>query len=168
MRPSLRSATRSVSQRSIQATRRLREVLALDDLKFLATAIAEVAAEEAAGNPAFAARIRATYHELEALRPPQRTPRGAHGAPGTPGAVLVPLHAIDDGKEIDPYAPPDPYFLRDLYGDPQLRRALERYSLARLQEAATAIEQGHPGTKPRNRGRKAAIIDYIVAHVSGA
>ena len=153
----------TIQQRSVEATRSLREALGLDDTKLLGTALAEVAAEEARHNPDFAQRIRQTYAELEQVNS-SRT-RAAR-TPSNIAPELIPLRTIE-GLRFDPHAPIDPYMLQNIYGDAQLRHALERYSLARLKEAATLVEERNPGTRPASRAKKDAIIDYIVEHVAG-
>ena len=64
----------------------------------------------------------------------------------------------------DPTAPVDPYFLKRLYGDAQLRVALSRYTGPRLAEAVRAVQARHAGTKPAGRSR-AEMIAYIEQHV---
>jgi hypothetical protein len=152
-----------MQQRSVQATTSLREVLGLSDTKILSTALAEVAAEEARHNPDFAQRIRETYAELEQLNTSRAT---RSRKPATLHSELIPLRSIE-GLRFDPHAPVDPYMLQTIYGDAQLRRALEGYSLARLKEAAALVEERNPGTKPTSRARKDTIIDYIVECVAG-
>lgn len=163
MQTTLNRVPQTVQERSVDATRHLRETLGLDDLKLLATALAEVAVAESAQRPEFANRIKSVYAELQALK---ATPRRSSKA-AKPSTKLVPIVAIDDVR-IDPHAPLDPYFLKRLYGDSQLVAALDGYSLAKLKEAAAIVEQKHVGTKPKSKARKADIINYIVEHVAGA
>jgi hypothetical protein len=147
----------------VAATAHLREVLGLDDLKLLSTALAEIVADEAARNPGFANRIRSVYQELVSLKAtrPLRSPTTK------PADVdLVPIGSVEHYKH-DPYAPLDPNYLYQVYGAAQLRAALSRYSLATLKEASARIEEKNPGTKPTSRARKDAIIDYIVEHIAG-
>lgn len=152
----------TIQQRSAEATRVLREVLGLEDLKLLAAALAEVAADEAAHNHQFAQRIRETYHQIEEMKRP--TPKPVRR--NEPLAKLVPI--VPPGEiRIDPHAPLDPYILIRLYGGHQLRAALDGYTLASLKEASATTQERNPGTKPTNKGRKDAIIDYIVEHVAG-
>lgn len=128
--------------------------LDLKDLKRLAAALAEAAAEEVVRNRAFADRVRALYAEVPAST---RKPPGVTAF----DIDLVPIRRIE-GREIDPAAPLDPYFLLDLYGPAQLEKALGLFPLAKLKEASATVERRHPGTKPTNRGSKAALIAYIV------
>ncbi len=152
---------RTAQQRAVAATRQLREATGLDDLKLLSTAVAELAAEEAARNPAYVSRLQAVYQELVSLH--STRPIRAQEASGV---KLVPIGNVAH-QAIDPHAPLDPYYLYDLYGPEQLRAALSRYTLARLKEGLPAVEQRNAGTKPASRARKDAIIDYIVEHVAG-
>jgi hypothetical protein len=63
-----------------------------------------------------------------------------------------------------PAAPPDPKWLIQVYGQRQLARALQDFSLDMLKLTADKVQAEHPGTRPANRGRKAAVIDYIVQY----
>lgn len=154
---------RTAHQRSVEATRQLRTILGLGDLKLLATALAEVAAEEAAKNPRFATKIQDSYRELESLVTVEQTraPTAAR-----PRAQLVPIRTFPGWH--DPLGPLDPYYLQRLYGDNQLALALDGYSLAKLKEAAAIVEQRFPGTKPKNRARKDSVTAYIVEKVTGS
>jgi hypothetical protein len=154
---------RTLRQRSAEATARLRDVLDLDDLDLLSTALAEVAADEAAQSPAFANRIRSVYKDLISLKE-TRPLRAKKTKPAD--VELVPVGRVE-GHEFDPYAPLDPGYLYQLYGAHQLRAALSRYSLVKLKEAAPNLEAQHPGTKLVSRARKDAIIDYIVEQIAG-
>jgi hypothetical protein len=66
-----------------------------------------------------------------------------------------------DESLIDPYGPPNPFGLQQLYGDEQLALALDRYAPARLRGAVPIVQERFPGTKPKSMS-KAAIIEYIV------
>ena len=153
----------TLRQRSAEATARLREVLDLDDLQLLSTALAEVATDEATRSPLFADRIRNVYKDLQSLKGtrPLRAKKKK-----TSEVELVPVGSVE-GRKFDPYAPLDPNYLYQLYGGHQLRAALSRYSVVKLKEAAAKIEKEHPGTKPASRARKDAIIDYIVEQIAG-
>lgn len=158
----LASKVHTVQQRSVEATSRLRTLVGRDDLKLLSTAVAEAAAEEAKQNSAFTQRVRALYDELASLKD-VRTSRSRKASEDD--VPLVPIGHIE-GRKIDPAAPLDPYFIFQLYGKDQLRRALSRYSLANLKEGLAQVERRNPGTKPRSRASKQAIIDYIFEHVA--
>lgn len=155
-------STRTLQQRSVEATRRLREVLGLDDLKVLSTAVAVVVAEDAARDATYADRVRRVYQDLLSLQ----ATRPVGGKKPKNDVMLVPVAGVDD-TTIDPYAPLDAYRLNAAYGPHQLRQALSVYSLAKLKQALAAVEGRNPGTKPTNRSRKDAIIDYIVERVAG-
>ena len=80
-----------------------------------------------------------------------------------PKPALVPVKNMD-GRFYDPFGPLDPYYLQELYGNHQLRQALDDQRTERLRQAARAVRSRNPGTKPRSDSR-AALIDYIVEHV---
>lgn len=153
----------TAQQRAVDATSRLRQVLEVDDLKMLSTALAEVAADEAKHNPDFARRIRDVYQELIDSAPKKRTPPAKETATGV---ALVPLPGTE-GLRVDPFAPLDPYLLTRIYGSHQLRAALGVYSLPKLKQALAVVEERHPDAKPKSKGQKQAVLDYIVEHVAG-
>jgi hypothetical protein len=153
-------------QRGIDATRHLNDTLRLSatasDTRLLGTALAEIVVEESARNPQLAARVRARYDELESLR---GAPRGGNAA--RTREVLPPLEPIRTDlpyRYSQPGAPPDPKWLIQVYGQRQLARALQDFSLDMLKLTADKVQAAHPGTRPANRGRKAAVIDYIVKY----
>lgn len=152
----------TLQERSIQATHELCEALGLgvvspSDLKYLALALMQVATAEAAQSADFATRIRKLYLSLL----PQKTSASSRTAGKR--SVKVQLTPIGDMDEslIDPYGPPNPFGLQQLYGDDQLALALERYAPARLRGAVAIVQERYPGTKPKSMS-KAAIIEYIV------
>ena len=153
--------SQTVQQRSAEATRTLRALLGLNDLKLLSASIAEAAAEEIVRNERFSGRVRNIYAELESK---QQTPTSHRRQ--THDVELTPLPGAEHVR-VDPFAPLDPFLLQRLYGSKQLRQALSVYSLSKLKEALSPVEERNPGTKPTNKGRKDAIIDYIVEHVAG-
>lgn len=161
MYTTLNRATMTAQQRGAEATRRLREVLGLSDLKVLATALAEIAADEAQHNVDFGDRIRHAYREIELLPTQNRSSRKIASKP-----KLIPI-AAPGVVDIDPHGDLNPFSLVQLYGANQLRAALTEYSLSRLKEASAIVEQRNPSTKPKNKSRKDTIIDYIVEHVAG-
>ena len=65
---------------------------------------------------------------------------------------------------VDPFAPPDPHDIIRVYGYHQLGRALQDYTLDMLKQTADKVQAEHPGTKPKSRGSKAAVIAYIVEY----
>lgn len=136
-------------------------MLGLDDLKLLSASIAEAAAEEIARNEQFSRRIRDLYAELASKQGVKRTSQIP-----VPAVELVPLPGSENVR-VDPFAALDPYLLQRLYGARQLREALSVYSLSKLKEALSPVEQRNPGTKPKNKSRKDSIVDYIVEHVAG-
>jgi hypothetical protein len=158
----------TLQQRGADATHQLRAALDLpadlNDTTILGTALAEAAAGEVRLNAQFRAEVRRRYDELTALRsvPAKRQP-------AKPKVVLGPLVAIrHTGAPIDPFAPPDPKTLMYVYGDDKLGRALHEYTLDDLKRTSATIEAAHPGTKPRSKAVKQAVIDYIVRYSTGA
>jgi hypothetical protein len=162
-RPSAQDIRNMVQQRGAEATRALREVLHLpanlNDTTILGTSLAEVAAREMRQNPRFASEVRKVYDELSALQRPagKRAQTKAGALP-----PLAPIRTDLPYRKSDPYTPPDPAFLTMVYGRQQLARALQDYTVDMLKQAAAKLEIRHPGTKPRNRGQKQPLIDYIV------
>src|SRR5262245_29752505 len=168
----------TMAQRQAAAFAHASDVLGLDDAKRLAAALAEVVVEELTHNAAFTARVRERYEALAPRKPAPATPRAK--APRAPKALesatprapkgeeqlpeLVPIRRIE-GREISLAGPLDPYFLQELYGDAQLARALDRYPLRKLQEAASLVEERHRGTRPAMRTDKEVLIAYIVAQL---
>jgi hypothetical protein len=156
----------SVKQRGEKATLSLRQALNLPvadgDTTAFAAALAEIASEESTRNARFADALRARYHDFMTQQPAAK--RGASKAELPP---LVPIRRIE-GYRADPFSPPDPHFLIQLYGDHQLDRALQDYTLDMLKETATNVQTAHPGTKPRSKASKQAVIDYIVRYSTGA
>ncbi len=157
-RPTLR-------QRGVDATRSLREALNLpadaSDASIMGTALAEAAAREIRRNPQFASEVRRTYDELAAMRRQSGTSSQPKAQQVPP---LVPIRTDLPYRKSDPYAPPDPAYLIQAYGRHQLPPALQDYTVEKLKMTAAALERQYPGTKPVNRGRKDALIAYIVEH----
>lgn len=155
-----------LKDRGAEATRYLRDALHLapdlNDLSILSTAVAEEAALECGRNSQFATGVRQRYDEMMALRTKTRKP--VRIKPELP--PLVPVGHMQPGEHIaiDPFAPPDPGFLTRVYGRAQLGRALVDYTLDMLKQTAAQVEANNPGTKPANRGRKDALIAYIVEY----
>lgn len=162
----------TLKQRSGESMRALRESLHLpeemNDPTVLGTALAEVVAEDyrLTPNPHFALAVRQRYSELlESRVKARRTGRQPQDL-----LPLVPKERPDHGYStkihVDPFAPPDPATIIDVYGRDQLARALQDYMLDSLKQTAAAIERANPGTKPSNRSKKQAVIDYIVTYWS--
>jgi hypothetical protein len=129
------------------------------DTGILGTALAEAAAEEGRRNLQFASEVRRIYGELlDQQRPAAARPARAPQPPLKPVRTDLPF------RPIDPFAPPDPQFLIQVYGRHQLEPALQRYNVSMLKRTVAVIEQQYPGTKPENRGRKDALIAYIMEH----
>lgn len=82
----------------------------------------------------------------------------------SPFAQLKPINPLD-GREINPTAALDPYFVLECYGPKQLTTALHAQSAANLHEAAEFIDEQHPGTLPGKNAKKAQLTAYILEHV---
>lgn len=134
--------------------------LDLHDLKRLSIALAEAAAEEVIRSRTFAERVRALYESV-----PATVDSRGNSSPSALTLDLVPIKPLD-GRWVDPSTPLDPYFVLDTFGPHQLERALAIFPLTKLKEASAAVEARNPGTKPTNRGQKAAIIAYIVEELT--
>jgi hypothetical protein len=152
----------TIQQRSAQATHELSEGLGLGpvspgNLKYLALALMLVASEEIARNPDFSERIRSLY---ESLLPQKGSARNTSGAKKPWHVHLTPIGTTDE-LLLDPYGPPNPFALQQLYGDEQLPLALGQHSPSELRGAVAIVQERYPGTKPKSMS-KAAIIEYIV------
>jgi hypothetical protein len=161
MSTSLAHKPLTFAQRAAAATQRVAEQQQLTDLKRLAAALAELAAEEVQRNPGFAVRLRGLYEDL-APQTKVATVRATKTAKA-PAKPLTPIKRIV-GFEIDPSAPLDPYFQLEIYGAEQLEAALRRHTKANLHEAAEIVQDRHPGTSPAGTS-KDALLAYIIAHV---
>ena len=151
----------TATQRATKASRQAAELLGLADAKAVSAALAEAALEGIRRNPSFAAHVRNLYGEITATAKPKRpTSRSA-----APDVELVPRKHIG-AREANPGAPPDPYYLLELYEADQLPLALGRYKVPDLKLAAELVQQRNPGTKPTNKGSRDALIEYIVQHVA--
>lgn len=155
-------------ERSAQATHALCEALGLgvvspSELKYLALALTQVAADEVVVNPSLAARVRELYLALV----PNKAAASRRSSGSRSWEVkLTPIGNMDESM-IDPYGPPNPFGLQQLYGNDQLQLALERYAPARLRGAVAIVQERYPGTKPKSMS-KAAIIEYIVRMLTAA
>lgn len=167
MSSAVSARTQTLRERSVEATRRLREALHLapdlNDSTVLGTALAEYVAERSRSDPYMAQELRQRYDELivHSGRPRARTSRQSEPVP-----PLVPVGRAQPGERltIDPFEPPDPAFLTRVYGHAQLARALERYGVDMLKLTAERVEREHPGTKPAHRGQRKPLVDYIVKY----
>ncbi len=162
--PSTATAKRlTVTQRVAQAAEVTAQHLHVDDSKRASAALAEAAVEELLCNPAFAQRVRGWYDEL-APAAPKRARTTAGRTQRTPKRELVPLRIVESG-EVNISAPLNPYLTYEMYGADQFADALREYSLSNLKEAVEIVQERNPGTKPRNKGQKEPIIEYLVQYV---
>ena len=159
MSVTLEPQSKTLQQRSTEATNKLKKLVGVDDLKILSAALAEVAAKEAEVNPQFAEKIKQTCSDF-ALNAKKSAATGKRS-----GIVqLVPTGTPTIGAaswtgELNPYR------LYQLYGAEQFHLSLEQYSLSTLKEGLELVIAKHPGTKPKTKSKKSDIIDYMVEYV---
>lgn len=156
-------------ERAALATRRLCEALGVDalkpkDLKHLSVALTEAATDEVDRHPEFAEQVLRIFHELAKPSVPKSAAKKSSSRSAKP--KLEPVGHVDPAL-LGPDMPLDPYVLQQLYGNAQLRLALDGRSLTALKQAVSIVQQRHPDTGPASRTQKAALIDYIVKYVAG-
>ncbi|MGZ3665605.1 MAG: hypothetical protein ACXVDA_14105 [Ktedonobacterales bacterium] len=169
MTASVDVAVLTEQERAALATRRLCEALGVGtlkpkDLKHLSVALTEAAIDEVGSHPEFAERVLRIFHEL--AKPSVPKPAAKKGASRPAKPKLEPIGHVDPAL-LGPDRPLDPYVLQQLYGNAQLRPALDGRSMTALKQAVSIVQQRHPDTSPANRTQKAALIDYIVQYVTG-
>lgn len=156
---------------SAVATTTLARVLAtalgLPDAGRVEAAALLVAAEEVEQSSHFAARVRAAYDLLPESKATRKATSGEDAVAKILSSTLTPVRYVE-GREINLAAPLDPYFLLEMYGANQLRQALDLFPLAKLKEGAEAVMVRSPGSKPRSRSSKAAVVDFIVEQLAPA
>jgi hypothetical protein len=169
------TTTMTIPQQTVQATHNLCSALGLgvlnaSQLRYLTLALTQVAAQEAGQSPTFADQVRARYLELAPMKPSRQTSgagrTSSRRSAGANRVKLVPVGTVDEAL-LDPYAPPNPFALQQLYGNEQLALALDRYTATKLKEAVTVVKDRFPGTKPK-RQTKPGIIEYIVGMLTGS
>ena len=79
---------------------------------------------------------------------------------------LVPIKEFP-GYRLDATRAIDPEFIKEYFGDAQLRTAFEMQPTDNLQESVDLVRLRHPGTAPKGTSKK-AMIDYIVQSVKDA
>lgn len=150
----------SLSQRTARALAQLGEILQRSDTKLLTAALVETAVGEMERNQAFARSVQLLYDALAATAKPTHPKPAAR-----PRKELIPI--VEAGEIVlDRIDRPDAYILQRLYGNEQLRDALDGYTLASLKEMAAEVTARNPGTRPFSLRTKASIIDYIVARLT--
>jgi hypothetical protein len=135
--------------------------LGLDDVRLASAAFIQTAIEGTQRNASFASRVQTLYRDLANAAKPGPTRQKKAAEP-----PLVPIREVP-GWDPDPASAPDPYKLCQLYGAPQLRRAMARYKLPDLLLAMKQVQDRNPGTKPMSK-KKDPVLDYIVQYVTGA
>jgi hypothetical protein len=150
------------TQRATEAARRASDILDIQDTKIVAAALAEEALSLLQRDTTFAAHVRERCAGMVSQRRIVE-PRERRRSPSR--VELVPIKALGP-REVNPAAPPDPYFLLELYGPDQLRLALSRYKLAELKQAAAVVQGRNPGTRPADKSRRDPLLDYIVEQVT--
>lgn len=147
--------------------RSLASALGLPDAGRAGVAALLVAAEEVERSSHFAARVRSAYDLLPAGKPTRGSASAKDAVAKILSSTLTPIKYVE-GCEINLAAPLDPYFLLEMYGANQLRQALDLFPLAKLKEGAEAVMVRSPGSKPRSRSSKAAVVDFIVEQLAPA
>ena len=159
------SRTVTLTPRAVEAVWRAVETLDIADPKRLASAIVEIAADEAERNARFAERVKTLYAALTPAKPVKAATKSAKGAKGPKllPADITPIKHVE-GRPFDIGAPPGPYFLLDIFGPAQLPRVLAMYSVQGLQDAVAIVQERHPNAKPKGK-TKAALVEFLVSHV---
>jgi hypothetical protein len=152
----------SLTQRSAQALAQLAEIVERSDTKLLAVALAEGAVNEAERNRGFARSLQLLYDALAtSAKPPRAKPTAK------PRKELTPIIAAGE-VTLGRTDTPDAYLLQRVYGNDQLRDALDGYSLATLKAMAAEAMARNEGTRPSNMRSKESVLDYIVLHLTGS
>lgn len=146
---------------TIAATEQAAQYLERTDLKRLSIALAEAAAEEVESNAAFAHKVLVLYDSLAPTKPAPAKKKE------TTTKQLVPIRPVEPGSlDVSSAVPLDPYWLNEVFGSHQLAEALDRYPAVKVKEASAMVEKRNPGTKPKSRANKAAMVQYIVEQVA--
>jgi hypothetical protein len=150
------------TQSATEAARRASHILDIQDTKIVAAALAEEALSLLERDAIFKTHVRERCADMAT---PRRVvePRERRRSPSR--IELVPIKTLGP-REVNPAAPPDPYFLLELYGPDQLRLALSRYKVAELKPAAAVVQGRNPGTRPADKSRRDPLLDYIVEQVT--
>jgi hypothetical protein len=104
-----------------------------------------------------ATRLDAAYGTGET---PSGSKRGGGGAPAP-----VPIR-YGTPESYNAYAPFDPYHLNYMYGHAQMQSVLSRGTARDLQQAVGYVQSRNPGTAPRSKSGKQAMIDYIMQYMN--
>ena len=153
----------TVAQRTKTATQGIVSSLGIPDApaheKAAVMAALEAISERLASDSDLRESVRQKYQEIAVMeaQKPQKADLGPTPIPirsGTP-------------EQFTPYGTFDPYRLVWQYGEHQLRAVLLRGTQRDLREAVSAVQARKPGTAPRNKASKDAMIDYIMEYVAG-
>lgn len=136
-------------------------------------------ATHAAGDESVARSFADVSKQIPGQAPTERRTRAA-SARSTPPKPVKPGHiervqankltVVGDVPEhlLDPYAPPNPHALHILYGEGQLRAALDRYTASKLRDAARVMRRQFPDhSVPRAKASKAQLVEYLAASARG-
>ena len=152
----------SLTPRAMEALWRAVESLEASDPKRLASVLVEIASDEIEQNSRFASSVRVLYNALEPVKKATTTTAKSKKTKRLP-EDLVPMRHVNVA-DFDLGAPPDPYFLLEVFGAEQFPRVLKEYSPAALKEAVEIVQEHQPGTQPLKQ-TKPSLIEYIVTHV---
>jgi|GEM_PF-4462574 len=159
------STTRTLtpSQRSAAAVGRVAQRLAIEEIRALSAALAEVAADEVEKNTGFAERVKRRYQEMKA-KPSRASQSPKSSLPKRGGPQPRVAAGRTPGEHIDIVSPTDPRTLVPLYGQ-DLEAHLEEYSVRALWDMARVLTP-HVGEKaPAQKSGRAALIAYILRYV---
>lgn len=162
MPTAVKSRTITLTSRGVEAVWRAVETLEITDPKRLASVLMEVASEEVERNSRFADRVRVLYNALTPAKPQAST----RGRPKLLPADIKPIKHVE-GRPFDIGAPPDPYFLLEIFGAAQLPRVLKLYSNDGLLEAVKIVQERNPAAKLKGKSKtKTVLVDFLVREVS--
>jgi hypothetical protein len=150
----------TLQQVSQENTQKIAELLGVEDLKLLNVAVLEATLQEIDRNEAFAQRIKDAFAQLP--KPKTKNVKlSTKAAPSIHNTRLVPIATVENYR-FDPEAPPDPFFLKRLYGMHQLQEALDEFSVKELKRSVAEQMALHPNTKPKSKTKKEDIIEYLI------
>lgn len=149
----------TVQQRSQQSAEEIAAQLGIENVKLVSAAVLEAALQEMHQNQDFEQRVKSVCDRLQASQSkPRKTPPPKKAS--LHNTNLIPIHFAQT-HHFDLAAPPDPFFLLDLYGADQLVAALDEYSTPFLKKSVTVIKERFPGKKPKPKATREDIINFL-------
>lgn len=150
----------TLTPRATEAVWRAVETLEITDPKRLASVLVELASEEVELSARFADRVRFLY---SALTPTKKT-AASKGKPKLLPPDIKPVKHME-GRPFDIGAPPDPFYLLEVFGASQLPRVLMVYSIEGLRDAVKMVKARHPGAKTKGTS-KADLTAFLMREVT--